>query len=557
MFVVSSTWAVDNADKDALDGAASFVQCGTSIPTLLKWNPFTKCSVVRKKRLLTWSRCVTSIKISSPLSVTCSLDTSCGAWVENTTIGMASGRPSPSSDIYSLSASFSVWRRTRRACIDSLFSSRIICSNALFCRSLLCVKCVMVFLVVFSSGVERFDRKLIIFALASMSSSVSFSRYCAILPLICCWYSCDTAVLPIRSHMIRGFGRPCARHGSFTDPPSITSMSDGASANDGDATERNVRDLAMAPNRSISEYTYHRWVFLQPPSRCRLHCDLCTCIVPGPRAACLPIAVCCRAECEIVHRANFHFHDATSPLALDHRLTASKKTHQFDRPWKKTQNQLTSHGKSMSSPSITSVSCGPRITVGGASTLSIAGGADLLPAILCAEHSYLPASVACTSDMSKLPESTVVNLKKTTHTLASCYSTKWLGAKRVDSWLQCCDVLTGCNHLFTIVKRHHTHSPTTNHEYPKENLSIWAKKAYEGRHISVKKHSIWKISTEKTRDSVHLSGKHTQSRWIAQKPAVCSKCVQFVTTFARKKLSLLLSRAFINFASIAWNIGVR
>lgn len=72
---------------------------------------------------------------------------------------------------------------------------------------------------------------------------------------------------------------------------------------------------------------------------------------------------------------------------------------------------LTSHGKSRPSPSITSVSCGPRRTVGGAKTLSMAGGAVLLPAILWAEHSYFPASDACTSDINKLPESTVDNLK--------------------------------------------------------------------------------------------------------------------------------------------------
>lgn len=59
---------------------------------------------------------------------------------------------------------------------------------------------------------------------------------------------------------------------------------------------------------------------------------------------------------------------------------------------------------------MTSVSCGPRTIVGGAKTLSIAGGASLLPAILCAEHSYLPASDACTSDIIRLPESTIDNL---------------------------------------------------------------------------------------------------------------------------------------------------
>lgn len=71
---------------------------------------------------------------------------------------------------------------------------------------------------------------------------------------------------------------------------------------------------------------------------------------------------------------------------------------------------LTSHGKSNPSPSMTSVSCGPRTIVGGAKTLSIAGGASLLPAILWAEHSYLPASDACTSDIIRLPESTIDNL---------------------------------------------------------------------------------------------------------------------------------------------------
>lgn len=77
----------------------------------------------------------------------------------------------------------------------------------------------------------------------------------------------------------------------------------------------------------------------------------------------------------------------------------------------KKKKKLTSHGKSSPSPSITSVSCGPFITVGGAKTLSTAGGAVLLPAILCAEHSYLPASDACTSDIIRLPESTIESLK--------------------------------------------------------------------------------------------------------------------------------------------------
>lgn len=71
---------------------------------------------------------------------------------------------------------------------------------------------------------------------------------------------------------------------------------------------------------------------------------------------------------------------------------------------------LTSHGKSNPSPSITSVSCGPRTIVGGANTLSIAAGASRLPAILCAEHIYEPASDACTSDIIKLPESTIDKL---------------------------------------------------------------------------------------------------------------------------------------------------
>lgn len=75
------------------------------------------------------------------------------------------------------------------------------------------------------------------------------------------------------------------------------------------------------------------------------------------------------------------------------------------------QMKLTSHGKSRPSPSMTSVSCGPRTTVGGAKTRSMAAGAVLIPAIDCAEHSYLPASEACTSDISKLPKSTVDNLK--------------------------------------------------------------------------------------------------------------------------------------------------
>lgn len=35
----------------------------------------------------------------------------------------------------------------------------------------------------------------------------------------------------------------------------------------------------------------------------------------------------------------------------------------------------------------------------------------LLPAMLCAEHSYFPASDNCTSEISKLPESTVDNLQ--------------------------------------------------------------------------------------------------------------------------------------------------